>query len=66
MTHRNAARATAIGNEHRKFGDEQLANRDVTILRHIGGSRIFRGGGDFGNPSERSERVLRASGLTGE
>jgi len=30
----------------------------------IGRSRIFRGG-DFGNPSERSERALRGSGLTG-
>ena len=30
----------------------------------IGGSRIFyRGGGDFGNPSERSERTLSGSGL---
>jgi len=31
----------------------------------IGGSRIFEGG-DFGNPSKRSERALRGSGLTGE
>jgi len=30
-----------------------------------GGSRIFRGG-DFGDPSERSQRALRGSGLTGE
>ena len=28
----------------------------------IGGSGIFRGG-DFGNPSERSERALTGSGL---
>jgi len=27
---------------------------------------FFRGGGDFGNPSERCERALRGSGLTGE
>jgi len=26
----------------------------------------FLEGGDFGNPSERSERALRGSGLTGE
>ena len=32
----------------------------------IGGSRIFLEGGDFGDPSERSERALRGSGLTGE
>jgi len=31
----------------------------------IGGSMIFRGG-DFANPSERSERALRGFGLTGE
>jgi len=37
----------------------------ITILRTIGGSRIFRGG-DFGNQSERSERASRGSGLTGE
>ena len=38
-------------------------NSDSTAV--IGASRIFRGG-DFRNPSERSERALRASGLTGE
>ena len=27
---------------------------------------FFLEGGDFGNPSERSERTLRGSGLTGE
>jgi len=32
----------------------------------IGGSRIFFEGGDFGSPSERSERALMGSGLTGD
>ena len=33
------------------------------------GTAIFKGfleGGDFGNPSERSERALKGSGLTGK
>jgi len=34
----------------------------TTIEDGICGSRIFRGG-DFGNPSERSERALRCLGL---
>ena len=38
----------------------------VVVAYCIGGSRMFRGGGDFGNPSERTERALRGSGLTGE
>ena len=33
----------------------------------IGGARIFfEGGGNYGNPSERSERALKGSWLTGE
>jgi len=32
----------------------------------IGGSRIFRGRGDFGNLSKRSERAFRGSGFAGE
>ena len=44
-------------------------SRQTTIanaaLAFIGGSRVvYRG--DFGNPSERSERALKASGLTGK
>jgi len=37
------------------FVNESLANLGV-----------FLEGGDFRNPSEQSERALRASGLTGE
>jgi len=42
-----------------------LASAAVYPLISIDGSRIFRGG-DFVNPSERSERALRGSELTGE
>ena len=35
-----------------------------TVFVYIGGPRIF--GGVTGNPSERSERASRGSGLTGE
>jgi len=39
---------------------------DRQMDERIGGSRIFLYGGDFGNPSELSERALRGSGLMGE
>ena len=40
------------------------ASTAVSATDTIGGSRIFfLGGGDFGNPSERSQRALRRSEL---
>jgi len=42
------------------------AGTHISVDQLIGRSRIFSRGGDFGNPSERSERALRGSGLTGE
>ena len=37
-----------------------MQNRPLLERGRIGGSRIFlQAGGDFGNPSERSERALR-------
>jgi len=35
-----------------------LDRMNIQMSRIIGGSRIFFRGGDFGNPSERSERAL--------
>jgi len=50
-------------------GGEHTPPSKVTLLvgdlNFIGGSRIFRRG-VFGNPSERSKRALRGSGLTEE
>jgi len=46
--------------------------RPVFTERQLGMAGSFadlgflEGGGDFGNPSERSKRALRGSGLTGE
>ena len=43
-----------------------VSQQSSLLAATIGESRIFLEGGDFGNPSERSERALRGSGLTGE
>jgi len=48
----------------RQKRNERAARKTTVALAELG--FFFEGGGNYGNPSERSERALKGSGLTGE
>jgi len=47
----------------RQKRNERAARKTTVALAELG---FFSRGGNYGNPSERSERALKGSGLTGE